>query len=80
MSSPGVDSALDLVKRAILNGFPCDNFLHSWWICWANSRVGEIIRARIPSFEGDLRWEKIGIKKDIVFPDPVGAQARMSRP
>lgn len=46
----------------------------------ASSRVGDIIRALNPLFVGCFRCIKMGMLKAKVFPDPVGAEARSSRP
>lgn len=50
---------------------------HTWL---ASSRVGDMISARKPLFVGCFSCIKIGMLKANVFPDPVGADARSSRP
>lgn len=50
---------------------------HTWL---ASSRVGDMIRALNPLFLGCFRCVKRGIQNASVFPDPVGAEARSSRP
>lgn len=42
--------------------------------------MGDNIRALKPLFVGCFRCVKIGMLKANVFPEPVGAQARISRP
>lgn len=46
----------------------------------ASSLVGEMITALKPRFAGCCRWASSGRQNANVFPDPVGAQARSSRP
>lgn len=43
-------------------------------------RIGDIIRALKPLFVGCFKCIKMGMLKAKVFPDPVGAEARSSRP
>ena len=52
-------------------------------VCTANSRVGEMTRAPSPSDGPHLRrcsLSRRGMRKARVFPEPVLAEARMSRP
>lgn len=50
---------------------------HTWL---ASSRVGDITRALKPLFVGCFSCIKMGMLNANVFPDPVGAEARSSRP
>lgn len=50
---------------------------HTWP---ASSRVGDMTRALNPLFMGCFRCVKRGIQNASVFPDPVGAEAKSSRP
>ena len=47
--------------------------------CLASSLVGDSSRALKPCFLGSFRWCRTGSKKAAVFPDPVGAHAKISR-
>lgn len=60
-------------------------FQKTFWVCvlctWlASSLVGEMITALKPWLAGCCKWASSGRQKAKVFPDPVGAQARSSRP
>ena len=57
---------------------PSVSLTHSLWVWLANSRVGDTMTALKPFFCGAPRQCMIGTKNAAVFPDPVGAQAKIS--
>lgn len=67
--------------RIVFSSIKRPRSLMNLYVCTANSRVGDRIKARAP-FVGSRRcsFSNIGIRKQAVLPEPVLAMATTSRP
>lgn len=75
-----VKAFLILLITCILKPLPSDSLKHSLCVCFASSLVGHKINALNPCLWGPFKAWIIGTKNAAVFPDPVGAQAKICRP
>mmetsp|Transcript_76911 Transcript_76911/g.152238 ORF Transcript_76911/g.152238 Transcript_76911/m.152238 type:complete len:265 (-) Transcript_76911:428-1222(-) len=68
--------AVSLSKMRPTHFLPTVSFANSSMVCLASSRDGSMTTARANSCPGDCKSVRIGPKKAIVLPLPVGAEAK----